>query len=168
MKTYQSQFEGKDNSMRKIIAFFIVQFYLGSALIVPVYSQNAGSAIDHSAHVGDLIHESTIEGYRFAYHLIDIRKNPEEMKNMKDSKQADMTHHLMVYVMDPENRAVEQAKLGYLVVGPDGGKQKLMTMGMQGAFGANVNFEKKGVYTIKTKCLTGDKKLFDSFSYEVK
>ena len=87
---------------------------------------------------------------------------------MKAPKEADMTHHLMVYVMDPDGRAVEGGKLGYLVEGPDGAKQKLMTMGMQGAFGANANFKNKGTYTVKTKFLIGDKKLLDSFSYEVR
>ena len=96
-----------------------------------------------------------------------MRKRPEEMKDMQGSKEADKTHHLMVYVMDPDGRAVETAKLGYLVEGPDGAKQKLMTMGMQGAYGANVNFKNKGTYTIKTKLLAGDKKLFDRFIYEV-
>ena len=81
---------------------------------------------------------------------------------------ADETHHLMVYVIGPDGHAVQEAKLGYLVEGPDGAKQKLMAMGMQGAYGANVNFNKKGMYTIKVKCLVGDKKLFDRFSYEVK
>ena len=86
---------------------------------------------------------------------------------MKGSKEADTTHHLMVYVMDPDGRPVEGAKLGYLVEGPDGAKQKLMAMGMQGAFGANANFKTKGTYTVKTKFLAGDKKLLDKFSYEV-
>ena len=52
--------------------------------------------------------------------------------------------------------------------GPGGAKQKLMAMGMQGAYGANVDFLKKGVYTIKVKCVIGDKKLFDRFVYEAK
>ena len=154
--------------MKKFMIFFTIPIFFGVALVLPAFSQDSGSGTDHSEHVGINIHESTIEGYRFAYHLIDIRKNPEEaMKDMKGSKEADMTHHLMVYVMSPDNRAVEAAKLGYLVEGPDGGKQKLMTMGMQGAYGANVNFKNKGTYTIKTKFIVGDKKLFDKFSYEV-
>ena len=74
----------------------------------------------------------------------------------------------MVYVMDPEGRAVEEANLGYLIDGPDSAKQKLLSMGMQGAFGANANFKTKGAYTERTKFLVGDKKLFDRFSYEVK
>ena len=90
------------------------------------------------------------------------------MKDMEGAKKTGQTHHLMVYVMDSQSRPVLDAKLGYLVEGPDGAKQKLMAMGMQGAYGANVDFLKKGVYTIKVKCVTGDKKLFDRFSYEVK
>ncbi len=135
--------------MKKSIACFIVHFIIGSALVVPIFSQDSGSAIDHSDHVGDMIHESTVDGYRFAYHLIDIQKNPEQMNDMKDSKEAEKTHHLMVYVMDPDGQAVQQAKLGYLVEGPNGAKQKLMAMGMQGAYGANVDFRNKGSYTGK-------------------
>ena len=154
--------------MKKSIVYFIVHFIFGAALVVPVFSQDSGSAIDHSGHVGDMIHESTVDGYRFAYHLIDIQKNPEQMNDMKDSKESEKMHHLMVYVMDPDGQAVQQAKLGYLVEGPNGAKQKLMAMGMQGAYGANVDFRNKGSYTIKTKIVTGDMKLFDRFNHEVK
>jgi len=154
--------------MNKCIIFYIVPIFFAVALVLPAFSQDSGSAIDHSGHVGVMIHESEIEGYRFAYHLMDIQKGTAEMKDMKGSKEADTTHHLMVYVKDPDGRAVEAAKLGYLVEGPDGAKQKLMTMGMQGAYGANVNFKTKGTYTIKAKFLAGDKKLFDRFNYEVK
>ena len=154
--------------MKKTTVIFAVLIFFGVALAHPAFSQDSKSATDHSGHLGVKIHESAIEGYRFAYHLIDIRKGPEEMKDMKGSKEADMTHHLMVYVLDPDGRPVEEAKLGYLVEDPDGAKQKLMTMGMQGAYGANVNFKNKGTYTVKTKFLAGDKKLLDGFSYEVK
>jgi hypothetical protein len=154
--------------MKKTTIFFAVLIFFGVALALPAFSQDSGSAIDHSGHIGVIIHESEIEGYRFAYHLIDIQKGTEEMKDMKGPKEADMTHHLMVYVKDPDGRPAEGAKLGYLVEGPDGAKQKLMTMGMQGAFGANANFKTKGTYTVKTKFLAGDKKLLDRFSYEVK
>ena len=154
--------------MKKNMIFLIVLILFGVALVLPVYSQDSTSATDHSGHIGIKIHESTIEGYGFAYHLIDIRKGTEEMKDMKGSNGVNMTHHLMVYVLDPDGHPVEGAKLGYLVEGPDGAKQKLMTMGMQNAYGANVNFKNKGTYTVKTKFLAGDKKLHDKFSYEVK
>lgn len=154
--------------MKRFMIFLTVPIFFGVAMILPAFSQDTGSTIDHTGHVGVMIHESEIEGYRFAYHLMDIKKGTAEMKDMKGSKEADMTHHLMVYVKDPDGRAVEAAKLGYLVEGPDGAKQKLMTMGMQGAYGANVNFKNKGTYTIKAKILAGDTKLFDKFNYEVK
>ena len=154
--------------MKKHIIIFTISIFWAAALVHPAYSQDSGSATDHSKHVGVMIHESDIEGYRFTYHLIDNRKPSEEMKDMKGSQEADTTHHLMVYVMDPAGHAVEAGKLGYLVEGPDGTKQKLMAMGMQGAYGANVNFKNKGTYTIKAKFVAGDKKLFDRFSYEVK
>ena len=153
--------------MKKTTIFFTVLIFCGVALAHPAFSQDSKPATDHSGHVGVMIHESAIEGYRFAYHLIDMRKPTEDMKDMKGSEEADTTHHLMVYVKDPNGHAVEAAKLGYLVEGPDGTKQKLMTMGMQGAYGANVNFKTKGTYTVKTKFLAGDKKLLDRFSYEV-
>ena len=57
--------------------------------------------------------------------------------------------------------------MGYLVKGPDGSTQKLMTMGMQGAYGADLNFKAKGTYTVKMKAVTGEKKLLDTFTYEV-
>ena len=154
--------------MKKYMIFYTVMILSVATLVFPAFSQDSGSGSDHSGHVGDLIHESTIDGYRFAYHLIDMRKRPEEMKDMQGSKEADKTHHLMVYVMDPDGQAVQQAKLGYLVEGPNGAKQKLMAMGMQGAYGANVDFRNKGSYTIKTKIVTGDMKLFDRFNHEVK
>ena len=154
--------------MKKTTIFFAVLIFFGVALAPQAFSQDSKSPTNHSGHVGVMIHESTIEGYHFAYHLIDIRKGTEEMKDMKGSNEANMTHHLMVYVLDPDGRPVEGAKLGYLVEGPDGAKQKLMAMGMQGAFGANANFKTKGTYTVKTKFLAGDKKLLDKFSYEVK
>ena len=154
--------------MTKYISFLIIPVFLVVSMVLPVYSQDSKPATNHSEHVGVMIHESTIEGYRFSYHLIDIQKNTEKMKDMKGSEEADTTHHLMVYVLDPDGRSVEGAKLGYLVEGPDGTKQKLMAMGMQGAFGANANFKTKGMYTVKTKFLVGDKKLFDKFDYEVR
>lgn len=154
--------------MKKATIFFVVPILIGFVLAPPIFSQNSGSAIDHSGHIGAVVHESTIEGYRFAYHLIDLRKDSDQVKGMEGTKEADQSHHLMVYVIDPDGRAVHGAKLGYLVEGPDGAKQKLMTMGMQGAYGANVDFKITGVYTIKAKCLVEGKKLFDRFNYEVK
>lgn len=120
------------------------------------HSQSAGDhgkATDHSQHMGEKIHESKVEGYQFAYHLL----------NMEDRA----THHMMVYIMAPDGGKVEDAKVGYLVNGPDGTKQKMMAMGMKNAYGADFDFKKKGTYTVKMKAVTADKKFMDEFTYEV-
>jgi hypothetical protein len=113
-----------------------------------------GKTMDHSQHMGEKIHESKVEGYQFAYHLL----------NMEDRA----THHMMVYIMAPDDGKVEDAKVGFLVNGPDGTKQKLMAMGMKGAYGADLDFKQKGTYTVKMKAVTGDQKFLDEFTYEVK
>jgi len=110
--------------------------------------------IDQAAHVGKMIHEANVEGYQFAYHLVDLKKAP--------------TWHLMVYILTPGREKIDQAKVGFLVKDPDGATQKLMAAGMKGAFGVNVEFKDKGPYIIKMKVVTGGKKLFDKFTYEVK
>jgi hypothetical protein len=78
------------------------------------------------------------------------------------------THHLMVFVQAPDGKAVTEAKAGYLVENPDGTDQKLMTMAMSEGFGADVNLQAQGMYTIKTKVVASNKQLMDSFRYEVK
>ena len=119
---------------------------------MPVYAQDNSAKIDHSKHVGKKIHESMVQGYHLAYHLLDLKKGS--------------TRHLMVYIMDPEDKKVEDTKVGFLVEGPDGSKQKLMAEGMKGAFGVNARFETKGMYIIKLRALTGGKKLLDSFHFK--
>ena len=120
------------------------------------HSQSAGDhgkTMDHSQHVGEKIHESEVEGYQFAYHVLNMQERN--------------THHMMVYIMSPEGQKVEDAKVGFLVKGPGGNKQKLMTMGMKGAYGADLDLAPKGTYTVKMKAVRGDKKFLDEFIYQV-
>ena len=126
--------------------------------------------IDHSSHTGENIHNSKKEGYTLAYHLIDMKAQMAAMKEHAQahgSEKMDMTHHLMVYLTDADGDQVKDAKVGYLVVNPDGTKQKLMTMHMKGGFGSDINLKQKGTYTIKTKALSGNTKIMDQFSYKV-
>lgn len=113
-----------------------------------------GKTMDHSQHMGEKIHESKVEGYQFAYHLLNMEERA--------------THHMMVYIMAPDGGKVEDAKVGFLVNGPDGTKQKIMAMGMQGAYGADLDLKQKGPYTVKIKAVSGDQKFLDEFTYEVK
>jgi hypothetical protein len=126
--------------------------------------EHCSHGMDHSGHEGAMIYESETDGYKFAYHLIDMM---EKMKDMKDMPEMKATHHLMVYVKSSKGD-VTKAKVGYLVTNPDGTEQKAMCMGMKGGFGADVDFKAKGMYKVKTKIVDGDKKVMDEFEYHVK
>ena len=134
-----------------IVPFFRIGFFLFVASLISVLSFAAG---EHTDSPGIQIHTSTVDGYGFNYSLYHF---PERH-----------TQHLMVSVTGPDGAAAEQGKVGFLVTGPDGSKQKGMAMGMKGAYGADIDLSQKGAYTIKTKAVFGDKKLFDQFDYEVK
>ncbi len=112
--------------------------------------------LEHSGRMGKMIHEAKVEGYRFMYHLIDVSEHMKEMNK---------THHLMVYISSPDNNTVDNATVGYLITGPDGSKQKAMTMGMSGGFGADINLQVKGTYAIATKAKMSEKQLIDKFKY---
>jgi hypothetical protein len=146
--------------MKKTIATITTLLFTGIIL--------AGSAVpmdkQHSRS-GKLFHTSTIEGFTFNYHLInmtDITKN----KSMPGMGRKTGTHHLMLTITGPID--LSNAMVGLLITAPDGNNSKAMTVGMGNGFGADVNMMKKGVYKIKAKLVLGDIKLVDEFTYKLK
>jgi hypothetical protein len=135
-----------------VMLMVVFGFLISMVSVFSVVSFVCGE--NHPDRPGIHIHESTVDGYRFDYVLY----------HFPDRK----TWHLMVSFTAPEGAKVEKGKAGFLVVGPDGSKQKAMAMGMKGAYGADMDFDEKGVYTVKTKAVFGDRKLFDRFKYEVR
>ncbi|MDJ0723124.1 MAG: hypothetical protein QNJ04_15915 [Desulfobacterales bacterium] len=161
----------------KVVTMILFALFLSTGNVYAMDKHDHGKehgkemeGVDHSAHAGENIHNSQKDGYALAYHLIDIKAQMATMKNnpqAHDSGMMEMTHHLMVYLTDADGHPMKEAKVGYLVVNPDGTKQKLMSMHMKGGFGSDINLTQKGTYTIKTKVLSGDTKIMDQFSYEV-
>jgi len=142
--------------MRKRIAILLACLAIGwlPAAVFAADSHHTHAAqktMDHAGHIGEKIHESTVEGYRLAYHLLDLPGR--------------IPKHLIIYITDAEGRPVNEAKVGYLVVGPDGKEQTVMAMAMQDSFGGDVDFSLKGKYTIKSKAVVGSKNLLDSFTF---
>jgi hypothetical protein len=135
-----------------VVPFLGIGFVLFVASVFSVLSPAV--AEEHADSPGVQIHTSTVDGYGFGYSLYHF---PERK-----------TQHLMVSITGPDGAAVEQGKVGFLVTGPDGSKQKAMAMGMKGAYGADVDLGGKGVYTIKAKAVIENRKLFDTFTYEAK
>ena len=107
-------------------------------------------AADHPASQGVQIHTSIVDGYGLHYTLYDF---PEQK-----------TQHLMVNITGPDGKAVEEGKVGFLVTGPDGSKQKAMAMGMKGAYGANMDFSQKGVTALKQRRFSGTRSFLISTS----
>jgi hypothetical protein len=149
------------------VLFAVAPVWAGSMSHGDMSHDNADQgAMSHAGHQGKMIHESTVDGYRLAYHLIDMK---EKMKGMKMEMTQQMgTHHLMVFIQSPDGHPEKTAKVGYVVAGPDNTKQKVMAMGMSDGFGADVTLKEKGTYTVKTKAVVGSKKLLDTFEYAVK
>ena len=116
--------------------------------------------MDMSGKIGELFHESTVDGYMFSYYLMDLRKqNKQEM---------DKPHHIMVYIMDKNHQKVLKGQVGFLIKDSEGNVQKEMAMFMSDGFGITADMKKKGVYSISVKAVLGDVKLLDKFTYEMK
>ncbi|MFP3980822.1 MAG: hypothetical protein ACLFUY_05455 [Desulfobacterales bacterium] len=118
-----------------------------------------------SERKGKQIHESTVNEYSLAYNLIDMGDAGSEMEGHEEHEGLTPTHHLMVYITDPDGDTVSQAKVGFLVKGPEGAEQKVMGMGMGDGYGADISLQHPGEYTIRTKAVAGDETLLDSFEY---
>ncbi|MDP2646086.1 MAG: hypothetical protein Q8P24_14195 [Desulfobacterales bacterium] len=140
--------------MKKSALMGVVSVCLVLLFGMTAYSSDKGASPGHNAHIGKKIHESMLQGYHLAYHLLDLPGRQEQ--------------HLMTYIADGSGQTLTRGQLGYLVVGPDGANQKVMAMAMKDAFGGDVNFTDKGRYIIKIKAAFDDKKLLDEFSFEVK
>lgn len=153
-----------------MLAAVLTVFTMSSSILAMNHSQGGAmtSSAGATARPGDNILTATVDGHQFAYHLIDMHKqmaktnNPSHMQGMKAK------HHLMVYVTKPDGTLLDKAKVGYLVVGPDGAKQTQMGMEMQGGFGADLHFEAKGTYSVTTKAVTDGKTLMHQFTHEMK
>ncbi|MFP4256173.1 MAG: hypothetical protein ACLFQ9_04870, partial [Desulfobacterales bacterium] len=114
---------------------------------------------------GKQIHTSESNGHEMAYYLIDMGDAGSEMEGHEGHGDEGLTHHLMVYITDPEGNQVTGAKTGFLIEGPQGEKQKTMATGMSGGYGADVSLGSSGKYTIRTKAVTEDTTVKDSFEY---
>jgi hypothetical protein len=85
-----------------------------------------------------------------------------------EKEKMDKPHHLMVYIMDKNHKPVVKGKIGFLIEGDNEIAQKAMGMFMSDGFGTTADMKKKGTYTITMKAIVGDKKIMNSFDYEIK
>ena len=152
--------------MRHNTTAFIICLVFMISLALPLGAEEKmdHSGMSHGSHAGQLIRETSVEGYGLTYRLIDMQAR---MKDMVDMPEMEAAHHLMLYIHSPADKQIEEAKVGFLVEGPDGKTQKVMAMSMSGGFGADLDLSGKGDYTIKSKAVFGDVKLIDGFTYTI-
>ena len=163
--------------MKKLImSMMIVSVFCTGSVFASGSTGMKGHKIAVLEKIGDLIHESMVDGYMLSYHFMDLRdqktdgldKAIMDKTSAMTDKQIDKPHHLMVYIMDKNHKPVLKGKVGFLFKDPEGNSQKMMGMYMRGGFGTTADMKKKGVYTITTKAMLGDKKIMDRFDYEIK
>ena len=142
--------------------FIIITIMIFTCIII---SGTAFSGDMNHGNTGKEIHTSHKGDYTFDYQLIDMTENIKKMKNMPGMSNMTGTHHLMVDVTGSGD--MKNAKVGFVITDPDGKKNKVMAMGMNTGFGADVNMMKKGEYNIKTKFVSGEKKILDEFTYHI-
>ena len=115
------------------------------------------------------VRRATVQGYTLVYTLIDMNQMmASSSMPMTHGAQQMKSHHLMVNPLRPDGTAVAAGRAGYLIVQPNGVEVKVMTMLMDGGFGADVDLVAKGDYRITTKIVLGDTTLVDEFVHTVK
>jgi len=147
-------------TLKQLMTVLLVSLFLTGAAFAG--NSMAGHDMNASDKMGEMIHQSTVDGYMLSYHFMDLRDGTKAMENMEKP------HHLMVYIMDKNHQPVLKGKVGFLIHTADGTPQKAMGMFMSNGFGTTVNMKKKGVYTITAKAVLDNKKLMDKFEYEIK
>ena len=132
-----------------------------------------GAPAGKAAPEGVVIRTASVEGYALTYTLLNWSERNAAMKGMEGMEMAGMdssgnsTHHLVLRLTGPDGKEVSGAKVGYQVTRPDGSEQKTLTMAM-GGYGADLNHNARGSYTIRTKFVVGSATANDTFTYEVK
>ena len=129
------------------------------------HSGMSHGSMDGMAHDmdGEVVRSTMVDGVHLTYRLINMHDRMGKMKGMEKMKGKVASHHLMVEAKPMDGSMMHNAKVGFLVQGPDGASQKAMAMGMSGGHGADIHMMKKGDYTIKVKVKAGSKVVRDSF-----
>jgi len=168
--------------MKKLILSMVIVCVFSVGFAVASGNKNMkGHNMEATDKIGDLIHESMVDGYMLSYYFMDLRAQKEtkgkshKAKSMDMGKSSDMKmdkmdkpHHIMVYIMDKDHQPVLKGKVGFMIKDAKGRSQKAMGMSMSKGFGTTADMRQKGVYTITTKAMVGNKKIMDRFDYEIK
>ena len=138
----------------------------------PLHAENG----EKMERPGKHIRQIDIKGYTLMYHILELSERSTMIETMKNhssmgmSKSPDVTHHILVYVQNPDGKIV-LCDVVLVITGPDGEVFSTMAMGMLGGYGSDVILNHKGLYTLRTKINIDYEEnnitLDDEFTYEV-
>lgn len=151
--------------MKKLIIVTAAIF----ALSYPLFSfamEHSGHSMEHKTNVA---HEEVVDGVKAAF---SVQTMAEAMKDMGMAlpKGVKETHHISVSFKDVKSgKMLSDGDVTVKVQNPDKSTQVKELMGMQGHFGADFEFPKKGKYGVMCKFQLKDGKTRQAkFWYQVK
>ncbi|SNB47398.1 hypothetical protein [Geobacter sp. DSM 9736] len=128
------------------------------------------AAMDHGKHGhGSAAHEEVVDGVKVTFNVMSMAEHMKAMK-MEMPKGMKETHHIAVEFKDAKTgKAITKGDVKVKVQGPDKSEQTRDLMAMEGHFGADFDFSKKGKYGVMSKFkLKDDKVRSAKFWYTVK
>jgi hypothetical protein len=143
------------------------------ALTAPITSfaamDHGSMDMGHGAHQGDVAHEEVVNGVKATFKVMSMKEHMKAM-NMELPKELKETHHVAVEFKDAKTgKALTEGEVKVKVQNPDKSEQAKDLMGMQGHFGADFDFSKKGKYGVMCKFQLKDGKTRQAkFWYTVK
>jgi hypothetical protein len=156
---------------------FIVLTAAALALTAPMasFAMDHGSMdMDHGSmkmdhDMGAVAHEEVVNGVKATFKVMSMKEHMAAMK-MELPKGMKETHHLAVEFKDAKTgKPITEGDVKVKVQGPDKSDQTKDLMGMQGHFGADFDFSKKGKYGVMCKFKVKDGQVRSSkFWYTVK
>ena len=113
----------------------------------------------HAGHQGDVAHEEVVDGVKATFKIMSMKEHMKAM-NMEMPKGMKETHHVAVEFKDAKSgKALTEGEVKVKVQNPDKSDQTKDLIGMQGHFGADFDFSKKGKYGVMCKFQLKDGKV---------
>lgn len=110
-----------------------------------------GHEMGHGGHQGDVAHEEVVDGVKATFKVMGMKEHMKAM-DMEMPKGMKETHHIAVEFKDAKSgKALTEGEVKIKVQNPDKSDQTKDLMGMQGHFGADFDFSKKGKYGVMCK-----------------
>lgn len=155
--------------MKKITVLIAALFAL-TAPVASIAAMDHGSMdMGHGDHKGDVTHEEVVDGVKAIFKVMSMKEHMKAMK-MEMPKEMKETHHVAVELKDAKSgKALTEGEVKVKVQNPDKSGQSKVLLGMQGHFGADFDFSKKGKYGVMCKFQMKDGKVRSAkFWYKVK